>query len=1200
MESERDGNTRNLDTLNAIESVRQAGRHQAYFVHSPLSIIVTDVTGRYVEVNPAACRTTGYDEAELLDMSLTDLLAEESREAGELYFARVKEIGRATGEFCWVRKDGTKRWSNCNAVKLSADRFAGFFLDVTERRESAESLASAHRLLAALLDAVPDLLLVVDRDYGIRYTNAKGHDLIQQADPQKRATCYGRFKLLDAPCDDCSARPVFETACTIEREMVNPADGRTREIRAFPIIDSVGRVAAVVEHVRDVTERKTAEVVLAAERDLALRLLSLHRLDEVVRACLDAALTISGFDGGGVYLTDSSGGKLQLACHTGLSPAFVTAEASYTLGSVQAEVLAKGATAFVTRAEMERHGLRALLREGLASVMAVPVFSRGIPVACLNLASRTKDVLSAHTHVGVEAVAAQLGTAIARAQAEELRRQSEERYRLLVEASPCSILVAQEGRYVYGNPYALSTLGYSHEELIQVPVFDTIHPDSREVLLRRMQSVERGVSNPPVEIRVLRHDGIVVDAETVSVPIMFGGKPAALVIGQDITLRKQAENQLRLQALVLNQIQDRVTVTDLDGVVTYVNDAECSLLKSPRESLVGRSVTSYGEDPSRGATQAEIINTTLADGGWRGEVVNYAADGSEITIDCRTSLVKDENGRPVAMCGIGTDVTERRRTEESLRRSEARYRTLFESMSQGAFCQQADGRLVDVNPGLLRLVGLTRDEFLSRTSRSAAWDVIREDGSPLPGPQRPSMVALQSGQPVHNVVVGILNQQTKHRVWVEIDAIPEFRPGEEKPYQVLATVHDITDRRRAEQEKLAMERRLLHAQKLESLGVLAGGVAHDFNNILSIIMGYADLLDSHLPGSDPAHHDVNVIMRAVQRAAGLTQQMLAYAGKGKFLVEPLDLSRLIDDARSMLEASVSKKVTVSYKFAPNLAPIVADASQINQVVLNLIVNASEAIGDSVGSIQVGTDTVDCGEADLGPQGKECDLKAGRYVRLKVVDTGCGMDRETLGKIFDPFFTTKFTGRGLGLAAVQGIVRSHGGAIRVTSAPGCGTTFVVFFPVGDTPAPAPANETVAANSWQGSGVILVVDDEESMRMWAQSALEGVGFAVVTAGDGEEAVRLYEQRYAEIACVLLDLTMPKLNGEETFRELCRIRPDVRVILSSGNSEEESVERFSGMGLAAFLHKPYRGDALIAAVRKAVERDEDGCVADDRTIV
>ena len=397
-------------------------------------------------------------------------------------------------------------------------------------------------------------------------------------------------------------------------------------------------------------------------------------------------------------------------------------------------------------------------------------------------------------------------------------------------------------------------------------------------------------------------------------------------------------------------------------------------------------------------------------------------------------------------------------------------------------------------------------------------------------------------------------------------------------------LHEAQRNGRAEKEKLEMERRLFHAQKLESLGVLAGGIAHDFNNILAGIMGYADLAKVHLPASEPAQQDLDIIKKAVERAAHLTRQMLAYSGKGKFVIEAVSLSQIVEDLRAMLKISISKKATLNCNLAPNLPMIEADATQIHQIILNLVINASEALGEDSGVIAISTDTIRCSGTECATLGGD-ELPEGLYVHLEVSDTGCGMDEQTLAKIFDPFFTTKFAGRGLGLAAVHGILRGHKGCIRVTSKPGQGTTFQVLFPAIESPAPVSAVESTPAKPWHGSGTVLVVDDEEIVRSLAKKMVETAGFSVLTANDGEEAVHLYREHQNEIACVLLDLTMPKMGGEEAFRAIRQVSPGVRVILSSGYSEETATGRFSGLGLAGFIQKPYQLDTMIAKLQAAL---------------
>ena len=383
----------------------------------------------------------------------------------------------------------------------------------------------------------------------------------------------------------------------------------------------------------------------------------------------------------------------------------------------------------------------------------------------------------------------------------------------------------------------------------------------------------------------------------------------------------------------------------------------------------------------------------------------------------------------------------------------------------------------------------------------------------------------------------------------------------------------------AEDRRFTLERQIQQAQKLESLGILAGGIAHDFNNILMAILGNADLVLDTLSPHAPARENVLEIERASKHAAELAKQMLAYSGKGRFVVERINLNEFVGEMAHLLEVSISKKVVLKYSFADTLPSFEGDATQIRQVIMNLITNASEAIGGQSGVIALSTGAMYCDQDYLQDIRIGEPLPEGTYVYVEVADTGCGMEKETQEKIFDPFFTTKFTGRGLGLAATLGIVRGHKGAIKIYSEPGRGTTFKILFPAVERPAEQVSEvpekerraETVSASGL--SGTVLIVDDEKTVRMVGGKMLERLGFSVLTAADGREAVEVFREHSAEIACVLLDLTMPHMDGEETFRELRQVRPDTKVILCSGYSEPDATQRFAGKGLEGFIQKPYQ---------------------------
>lgn len=382
---------------------------------------------------------------------------------------------------------------------------------------------------------------------------------------------------------------------------------------------------------------------------------------------------------------------------------------------------------------------------------------------------------------------------------------------------------------------------------------------------------------------------------------------------------------------------------------------------------------------------------------------------------------------------------------------------------------------------------------------------------------------------------------------------------------------------RAQYEKdAALERHLQESQKLESLGVLAGGIAHDFNNLLTAILGHASLGKEDTPLHTPLHESFDQIEKAGERAAELCRQMLAYSGRGRFVIAAVDLNALIREMAELLRASVSKKAMLSLALCPSEPSVAGDSTQVRQVVMSLVINASEALGDKEGLVTVATGVSPGTRAELDSMQLGKGLPECEYAFIEVRDTGAGMDAQTRARIFEPFFSTKFAGRGLGLAAVLGIVRSHQGALKVTSAVGQGTTFRLLLPATARPsAKPPTAGRVTSESLRG--MVLVVDDEESVRHTVQRMLESAGCQIVTARDGAEGVEKFRESPESYAAVLLDLTMPRLDGLETLRALRKLRPEVRVLLMSGYSEADALSRFAGEALTGFLQKPFTPTAL-----------------------
>lgn len=505
-----------------------------------------------------------------------------------------------------------------------------------------------------------------------------------------------------------------------------------------------------------------------------------------------------------------------------------------------------------------------------------------------------------------------------------------------------------------------------------------------------------------------------------------------------------------------------------------------------------------------------------------------------------------------------------------LQDSETLYRTLFEQSPDGVvLLNTPELRPLQFNVAAHTLLGYSREEFAALTfSDFAALQNKTEMASMLDTLRREGTASFES---VHRTRTG-----------GNRNMLISLKRFEQAGSQMILAIHrDITERKKAAEEHLHLERQLLHAQKLESLGVLAGGIAHDFNNILTAIIGNADLALMRLNPESPAVDNLHNISQSAFRAADLAKQMLAYSGKGRFVIEHLDLNRLLEEMLHMLEVSISKKAVLRLNPHLPLPSVEADATQMRQIVMNLVINASEAIGDRSGVIAITTGCMDCDRSYLKNVWLDENLTDGLYVYFEIADTGCGMDQDTMAKLFDPFFTTKFTGRGLGMSAVLGIVRGHKGAIKVYSELGKGTTFKILLPASDRPAEL-FNHNDHTDDWKGSGTVLLVDDEETIRGLGTAMLKELGFTTITAVDGREAVEIFKIT-PDIVFVILDLTMPHMDGEQCFRELKKLNPDVKVIMSSGYNEQEVTQKFVGKGLAGFIQKPYKLSVLKETIKK-----------------
>ncbi len=527
------------------------------------------------------------------------------------------------------------------------------------------------------------------------------------------------------------------------------------------------------------------------------------------------------------------------------------------------------------------------------------------------------------------------------------------------------------------------------------------------------------------------------------------------------------------------------------------------------------------------------------------------------------------------------EILDRKKAENALTESEQRYRNLFSSARDAIFIMK-DFRIVDCNPVTLTMFGCTREQIIGKSPYYFSPE-LQPDGT----------TSRVSGE---NNAIEALKDIPQLFEWLHCrwDGTPFYAEvalnrvsiaGED---YLQSIVRDISDRRKAEEERLEFEKGVQHAQKLESLGVLAGGIAHDFNNLLVGILGNADLALRDLSPSSSTHANIMQIEKAAMRASDLSRQMLAYSGKGKFIIEILSLNDIVEEMAFLLKTSISKNILLSYNLTENLPSIKADSTQISQIVMNLITNASEAIGEQSGFIRLDTGVIEFDGSRMPEEYISQEAFKGTYAFIKVSDTGCGMSEATITSMFDPFFTTKFFGRGLGLAAVIGIVRGHKGAIRVSSVPGKGSTITITFPTCTDSSDSAPEKLLSESSLICKGTVLLVDDDETVLSVGKEMMETLGFAVLTAAGGQEALDLLMDKRGQIVCVVLDLTMPHMDGKETCSRLREIDPAIPVIISSGYSRKDVEKQFGESGISGFLSKPYRLSDLLDILCIALKRE------------
>ena len=748
-------------------------------------------------------------------------------------------------------------------------------------------------------------------------------------------------------------------------------------------------------------------------------------------------------------------------------------------------------------------------------------------------------------------------------QAEETLRESEEKHRLFFENSPIGIIhYDNQGIITDVNEAMITAFGSSREKLIGLDINDI--PDKKF-----SKEVYKSLNGEPgyYEGEYKSYTGgkaAIIKANWI--PIIRDGEAVAGVgIVEDVTEKKQAEELLQKSEkkyrTLLETTSEGFWLLNPERKTIEVNEALCKMLGYSQDEMLGKTPLDFVDDENRKIfiKQTSKISTSSHRSY---EIALKKKNGENLHTYFNATTIRDESGEIQGSFALTTDITERKWAEEALRESEEKYRSIMEAMNDAAYICSSDFRIEYMNPAMTKK--LDRD-----ATGESCHKTIHGLDEKCPCCSHGEVM---QGEYVKNEIVSPKDGKNYH-----ISNSPIFHT--DGSISKLSIFRNITEVKK-------MQEQLQQAQKMESIGTLAGGIAHDFNNILMSIIGYGEIMDLFdIAEDNPIRSSLDQILKAAYRAKDLVQHILTFSRQTEQETKPLLLSAIVKEALKFLKASLPSTIEIHQNIEKETGPILADATQVHQVVMNLCTNAAQAMGENQGVLEVTLDELSLNQDDTS---QFPDLKPGTYLKLTVSDTGNGMDTEVMARIFDPFFTTKKHGEGtgIGLSVVHGIVNSHDGAITVESEPGAGSTFRVFLPLLKQDPVKTQTEIILPPLTKGNESILLVDDEKSIVNLGVQALGNLGYKITGKTSSKEALKFFQSQPGRFNLVITDLTMPDMTGVELTKKLLQIRPDIPIILCTGYSDKITPEKAEAMGIREFIIKPFGPRDLAESVRRVLD--------------
>ncbi|MGB7573272.1 MAG: PAS domain S-box protein [Thermodesulfobacteriota bacterium] len=1146
------------DRKRAEEALRRSEeRYRTILEEMEEGYFETDLAGNLTFVNDAGCRNLGYPREELIGMN-NRMYADE--ENAKKVFQALSKLYR-TGEPCRVfdyetiKKDGTKAISELSASLMRDSEgkpigFRGTSHHVTERKQMEEALREGEERYRTLLETMEEGYYEVDLTGNLTFIN----DSFSKMHARENMLGMNNRQYMSKEM----ARRVYEMfngvyktgqpVRLVEWEIIKGNGGKAVvEASVYLIKNAKGERIGFRGIERDITDRKRAEEALlnAAQQ---------------WRTTFDGISDI-------VCLLDKEGRIIK--CNKAMTD---------LLGKPFGEIINRTHFEIVHGAPMpiEECPVERLWKTHRRETDSLLINDRWFSIAVDPLLDKAGRLVGA-VHI--------MSDVTERKRAEEAIREAEKRYRQVIENAVDIIYTTDaNGNFTYANSAAMTTTGYSLEELQRFNYLNLILPEHRDRVSKIYisQFRQRQVTTY-VEFPFFNKSGEVLWFGQNASLVIEGENPVGFhVIARDITERKKAEEALSRSEekyrTILESIEDGYYEVDLAGIFTFLNDSMCRIWGYPKEELMGMNNRQY-TDPETAKKVFQAYNRVYRTGE-PGRLFDYEIirkDGAKRYVEVSISLQKDLSGKPAGFSGIIRDITEHKQADETLRRSEEKYRTIIEKIQDGYFENDLAGNFTFVNDVICRHLGYARDELIGMNYQQYTDE---ENGRNL---YQHYIGLYRTGQPIEPFEAGYVTKDGA-KLLAEI-SVSLIWDSEGKPIGFRGISRDITERKRAEEEKLSLQEQLRQSQKMEAIGQLAGGVAHDFNNLLTVIKGYSQLSLLDLKENDSLRGNIQEIEKATQRATDLTRQLLAFSRRQILDLKVLDLNVLLTDLDKMLRRIIGEDIQLVTLLSEDLGKVKIDPSQIEQVIFNLAVNARDAM-PSGGKLTIETANV---ELDEEYAHAHISVISGHYVRLSVSDTGVGMSQEVKERVFEPFFTTKEKGKGtgLGLSMVYGIVKQSSGNIWVYSEPEHGTTFKIYLPRTEEEVDTLHEREEKDFFPRGSETVLLVEDDELVRDLANRLLKQQGYRVLDAANGEEALRVAKEHDREtIHLLLADIVMPQMGGKALADQLKILRPNVKVLYTSGYADNAIFHHGVLDPGTHFLQKPFSLKTLSHKVREVLD--------------